>query len=548
MLRPQAIGEIPEQTARIAHAAFPKGNVAMRLRDELGTLYRDEDFQHLFPVTGQPALPPWRLALVTVLQFVENLTDRQAADQVRARIDWKHALGLDLDHAGFDRSVLSEFRARLVSGNAEQLLLDRLLEQLKAQGLLKARGKQRTDSTHILAAIRTLNRLEFVGETLRAALNDLAVAAPDWMRTLAPPAWFERYGHRVEEYRLPKGQEARAAYAAVIGTDGFILLDALDADEQHHELRELSAVRLLRQAWTQHFERQEGGVRLGAGPELPPAGERFESPYDQDAQFGNKRSLTWTGYKVHLTESCDDDLPHLITHVETTRAVIPDISSGATIHTALAQKALLPQEHLVDGGYVDADFLASSEQDHAVTVIGPAKGSVSWQAHTEGAFDVDRFQVDWAQHRATCPQGKQSLPWTPGVNAFGTAVLHVKFRTRDCQACVARSLCTKAVQSPRHLTLQPQAQHEALRAARSRQQTESWQPLYNRRAGIEGTLSQAVRTLGLRHARYRGLAKTDLEHVLIAAAINVRRVVAWLEGCPRETTRTSRFQALRPVA
>jgi transposase len=154
---PQAIGSIPVETMRVARAAYPKGSLAMRLRDELGELYQDEQFGSLFSSRGQPAAAPWRLAIVLVLQYVEGLTDRQAAEAVRGRIDWKYALGLELSDPGFDASVLSEFRERLVAGQAETLLLEVLLERCKQRGWLKAGGKQRTDSTHVLARVRSLS-------------------------------------------------------------------------------------------------------------------------------------------------------------------------------------------------------------------------------------------------------------------------------------------------------------------------------------------------------------------------------------------------------
>src|SRR5918912_3115181 len=196
-LHPKPIGEVPAETARVAHAAFPKGTVVTRLRDAFSALFEDQDFRALYPARGQPGLPPWRLALVTVFQFLEQLSDRQAADAVRARIDWKYALGLELTDPGFRFSVLTEFRARLVAGNAERLLLDKMLERFKHRGLVKARGKQRTDSAHVLAAVHDLNLLELVAETLRATLNDLAAVVPDWVRSISPPSWFERYGRRV---------------------------------------------------------------------------------------------------------------------------------------------------------------------------------------------------------------------------------------------------------------------------------------------------------------------------------------------------------------
>src|SRR5712692_8564732 len=185
-LKPQGASPIPETTARVAHAAFPKGNAIMRLRDALGPIYTDEQFRSLFAHDGQPALSPGLLALVTVLQFAEGLSDRQAADAVRARIDWKYGLALELDDPGFDASVLSEFRSRLSAGQAEMLLFETLLSLLREQHFLKARGKQRTDSTHVLAAIVMLNRLECVGEAMRHALNVLATVAPDWLKPRAP--------------------------------------------------------------------------------------------------------------------------------------------------------------------------------------------------------------------------------------------------------------------------------------------------------------------------------------------------------------------------
>src|ERR1700761_3829337 len=210
-LHPMPIGEIPVETARIARAAFPKGTLVTRLRDAFSELYKDEDFKSFYPKRGQPGLAPWRLALVTVFQFLEHLSDRQAAEAVRARIDWKYALGLELTDPGFHFSILTEFRARLVTGRAEHLLLDRMLERSKARGLVKARGKQRTDSTHVLAAVHDLHLLELVAETLRATLDDLPAVVPDWLRGIARPVWFERYGRRVEDYRLPKAREEREA-------------------------------------------------------------------------------------------------------------------------------------------------------------------------------------------------------------------------------------------------------------------------------------------------------------------------------------------------
>src|SRR6266853_5345458 len=230
----------------------------LRLHEELGSIYEDEAFAELFPTRGQPAEAPWRLALVTLFQFAEGLSDRQAADAVRARIDWKYLLGLELMDPGFDHTVLSEFRTRLVDGHAERVLLDTVLCRAQALGLFHPRGRQRTDSTHVLAAVRVLNRLERVGETLRAALNSLAVVAPDWLRNIAPTWWYQRYGSRVENYDLPKTEAARRELAAAIAADGQLLLHAIDAAVEQPWLQRIPAVEVLRQVWAEQYV-GEGG-------------------------------------------------------------------------------------------------------------------------------------------------------------------------------------------------------------------------------------------------------------------------------------------------
>jgi transposase len=206
-LKSEGMEPVPEETARLAHIVSSADNLCLLMRDELGEVFQDELFASLFPRRGQPAEAPWRLAMVTVLQFAEGLTDRQAANAVRTRIDVKYALGLELEDQGFDFSVLSEYRARLVAGGAEQRLFEALLTHAKARGWLKARGRQRTDSTHVLAAIQSLSRLECVAETLRHALNVLATVDPAWLQAWVPREWFERYATRLR--RLPAAQWTR---------------------------------------------------------------------------------------------------------------------------------------------------------------------------------------------------------------------------------------------------------------------------------------------------------------------------------------------------
>jgi transposase len=546
-LHPHPIDPIPEETARVARAAFPKGNPYMRMRDELGVFYQDEAFATLFSTRGQSAESPWRLALVLVMQYAEGLSDRQAADAVRSRIDWKYALCLELTDPGFDYSVLSEFRDRLIAGNAEQLLLDTMLQRFKEKGLLKARGRQRTDSSHVLAAVRVLNRLECVGETFRHALNNLAVTAPDWLAPQLDPAWADRYGPRFDEYRLPKKKEERQALADQIGKDGFRLLAAVSATEAPPELRALPAVETLRQVWVQQYRVADDVVHWRDNDDIPPAGQMISSPHDLDARYSVKRHTSWTGYKTHLTETCDADLPHLITHVETTRATVPD-AQLPTIHQALARKALLPSEHIVDAGYVDSGDIVTSKDDHGVRVVGPVPPDASWQARADAGFDVSCFALDWEARRATCPEGHRSTKWSETTDRHEATIINIRFAPKDCRACPRRSDCTSSPTNPRHITVRPQEQHLVLQAARQYQQTAEFKARYDVRAGVEGTLSQGLRVCDLRHARYVGLAKTRLQHVVTAAALNVIRIAQWLEDPRLAKTRRAPFLALLPTA
>ena len=325
------------------------------------------------------------------------------------RIDWKYLLGLDLADPGFDASVLSEFRGRLVTGGAEALLLDTLLALCREQKLLLPRGRQRTDSTHVLGAVRSLNRLGCAIETMRAALNALAVAAPDWLRLHADPAWTDHYGKPAEDYHVPVGEAARRTCAEGVGRDGHALLAAIAAPDAPAWLREVPAIMLLRRVWIRNFclvpavavpgggGTADGDAAVGWRTTVegfPTSLLMVGSPYDPEVHYAKKRSTTWIGYKVHLTETCDEDQPHLITHVETTPAPVVDRDALQPIHASLAGKDLLPGKHLVDAGYVDADQLVISARDHGVELIGPTPKDNQWQARTEGAFTLQDFALD----------------------------------------------------------------------------------------------------------------------------------------------------------
>lgn len=547
-LKPEKIGPIPAQTVTVAQAAFPKSTVCMRIRDEIGPLFEDTAFAQLFSKRGQPALAPWRLALVTIFQFLENLSDRQAALMVRSRIDWKYALGLELTDCGFDFSVLSEFRDRLISGGVEQLLLNTLLTKLKALNLVRAGGRQRTDSTHVLAAVHEFNRLEFMAETLRQALNALAAAAPEWLgqqlgsTTLA--VWQQRYGVRIEEYRLPQSPSARQEYASQVGQDGFYLLERIYQEGAAQKLGELEAVQILWQVWLHHYYREGERLEWRDSKQLAPTGTLITSPYDKEARYGTKRAKGWLGYKVHLTETCDEQAPRIITNVETTPGTVLDIQRLETIHQALAAKALAPKTHFVDAGYPDAASLVNSQERYQIELMGPVGRDVSWQQRSGQGYSLEQFEIEWSKEQVKCPEGKISQRWLLSEDGGGNEAIFVQFRREDCQNCEVRERCTKAKGQGRALTFRPQAQFEALQAARVRQESEEFKEAYRIRAGVEGSISQGVRSFGMRRSRYLGLAKTHLQEVVSAVALNLVRVLNWREGIPIARTRTSKFASL----
>jgi transposase len=548
-LQPQLWYVVPEATAQVAHAAFPHGNLYMRLYDTFGVIFHDHQFAALFSNTGQPAESPVRVALATILQFAEGLSDRQAADAVRSRIDWKYLLCLELTDSGFDHTVLCEFRSRLLKGQAEGVLFETLLTQFRQGGLLKSRGKQRTDSTHVLAAIRALNRLECVGETMRHALNTLAMVAPDWLLAHSQAEWVDRYGPRVDDYRLPESQADRQAYAELIATDGQLLLTAIYAATDSEWLRQIPAVQTLRQVWLQNYTWSEASTLAWREAEnIAPAEQFIGSPYDVEAHYARKRSSSWVGYKVHLTETCDPDTPSLITHVETTSGPTADGAVVGCIHETLKERDLLPRLHLVDMGYIDAELLVTSQQEYGVELYGPARADYHQQAQTGGGFAAEQFRIDWEAQQAICPAGRRSISWTPAVDRRTNDVIKIKFATTDCSVCVHQRECTDSRPPRRTLTIRPKDQYEALRAARERERTAVFKEQYALRAGVEGTLSQGIRAFEMRRSRYIGLARTHLQNVLTATAMNLVRVSLWLSETLRAKTRQSAFQRLIAAA
>lgn len=544
--------EIPEATARLAWQVHPRGTDEMLVRDALGPLFADADFvggrfSGMYANTGRPGIGPAQLAMVTVLQARHNLSDRDAVEAMADRICWKYALGLELDDRGFDASVLSEFRDRLAEDDLADALFELVLERLRAAGLVKAGSRARTDSTHVLGAVRVLGRVELVGESLRLALDALAEADPAFTVTLIEDGWGERYGRRVELARLlgrKSGKTSMDRLAAQIGADGAKVLTAIDADRERAWLGLLPALRLLREVWGQQYREHAGALKLTEPDRLAPAAERIHSPHDPEVRYstkgrGHTEDLQWVGSKVHLTETCEDGLPHLVIDVHTTAATDPDVSATTAIQGKLARRGLTPGQHLLDAGYPSAGNLAAAAQA-GIAMIVPITARTGRNA-TLALYGPADFTIDWDHQVATCPAGARSRSIHPDTRGLVTFA----FSRRDCVGCPQRAQCTTAIPpAVRRITVHPQPLHDAVAHVRANQENEGWQRLYDQRAGIEATISQAVRACQLRQARYRGLAKTHLQHVTCAIALNMTRLARHYAEKPPTLRRASPFSGL----
>lgn len=544
--QPTALPELPEATARAARAAYRRHpNLYLTIGDQLGDVFADVDFSPLYAADGKPALSPHLLILVSIFQRMENLADREAAEAVRSRLDWKYALHLALEDPGFDASALSEFRERLAAQALGPALFETVLKRLQALDLLHKGGQQRTDATATLGANRQLNRVQLVAETLRLALAALADAQPDWLPQIALPHWYARYGLVLTGFRLPRAKAQLEALALEIAGDGFHLLAALAAPGAPAPAAHLGAVQTLAQVWQQQFEWAAAGPRWRPPAAKPPMAQTIVTPHDPALRFTRHHRREWEGYQTHWTETCDPDQPHLITHVAVVPAPTVDVALLPQIHADLARLGLLPAEHLVDTGYTSARNFLASWRRYGVRLIGPVHPGGNWQSGVPGGITQDQFALDFQRQTARCPQGATASVWREHVESDGTRWTEVAFPKEVCAACAVRTRCTQATHRGRALRL---AEHYPfMRDARTYQPSAEFRQEYARRAGMEGTVSEAVRRHGARRSRYFGQPKTELQALLTAIAINLKRTARWLLGERPATTRPPGLACLAPA-
>ena len=524
------LAEIPADIAAVGRTLLPESNPYRVVGDHLADILEDAHFAALYAPTGRAAIWPSLLALVTLFQFMENIPDREAAEQVVVRLDWKYALHLPLTYAGFDFSCLCYFRRRLLEQAQERLVFEQILAKIQALGFVKKRGKQRTDSLAVLGAVRQLSALETVTETLRLAVRALAQAAPDWVARELPASFVQAYAHSRSDYRL--SAEERAAALQQVGQEGVWLLERLEATAPA-ALRGLEAVQVLRTVWDQRYERVDGRVQVRA--KTVDCTELIVTPHDPGVRAGEKRGQKWHGDKVHVTETAEADRPNFLTDVTTANATSGDLEALPQIRAHLDARAVAPAEQYVDSGYVSGPQLAQS-QAAGIELVGPPLQDTS-----PNEFKIADFVLDRAARQAICPQGHASVKWSERTEPDGSRAVNIQFAAADCAACPLRAQCTSG-KSGRSLHLSEH--YELLAARRAEAQTDEFRERMCARPAIEATLSELVRKHGLRRHRYRGEAKRAFENLLKGAACNLKRLVRalvarWCQEAAESSTAAS---------
>jgi transposase len=484
------------------------------LRDKLESLYCENN--------GRPAVDPVLLAGVTLLQFMEKVADRLAAEQVVYHLGWKYALDLELSEEGFHATVLVYFRDRLEENKAERLIFDEILELLIETGLVKKRGKQRLDSTHVLGYVKEMSRLECAVETVRLGLEALASE----MSVGGRPEFWDRFWALYVQSKLDWGlsKADRQSRYRQCGQDIRELLEWVDT--HHHNLSELKAIKLLRRVFSEQFEMVEG--KLQPIQRRPP--RSVQNPHDPDAHYANKGKKQWVGYKVHVVESVDPDEPakrkgepteQFITEILTTEAALDEMAGLAE---ALKQEQqhheIKPPAMYADGGYVTETTLGEAEQS-GMELLGPTRPDPH-----KGPYNADAFEVDLDKRQAICPQGKISTQWSHIQDAYmGTEYYRIEWASQ-CDRCAVQKKCTRAKNGRRILVVGPR--HDLVQKRRKEMRQPDYSKSMHPRNGIEGTHSELTRGHGLRRTKYRGISRVSLSHYHMGAACNVKRYLKLL--------------------
>lgn len=533
-LKIQSPWPMPEETERVGKILLGDNDPYRLMGDRLFEKWKEEEFADLYSSEGKPGYSPVILAFVSVFQFMERLADRQAAQALRMRLDWKYALHLSLEDAGFDFSVLSEFRDRLMDGKAEKRVFEKLVEEIRSMGLIKERGKQRSDSIAMLVKVRRLSRIEMVVETLRLAVVELVEANREWCEEIIPPSWEEQYSERFVRQRY--SEQEWQEYEAKIGNDGAWLLKRLGNGGAPAELKGLPKVQVLSTVWAQQF-REAQGQMVYKDLKKYDGHTQIQNPHDPEARYSRKRNFEWLGDKVQLTETDDEGYPHIITDIVATDSNQTDYEELPFIQSRLIQRHCQPGEHYVDAGYMSGPNLASSH-DQEIDLIGPLPEVVTPQALLPDGITQAQFQMDSERKIATCPQGHQARNPSLVVNTWS-----FHFPQKVCAACPLHTRCCTGKGGR---TVGMNTNYDLVQTARTRQKTEAFKQDYHQhRSGVEGSLSALVRGHGMRVSRYIGQNKRNVQAIFTGCAANLKHISHWLAG-ERPQVRHEKSWTLKP--
>lgn len=507
MLKAVESNEIPESTKELGEKLLKDDNLYKKIGDELSDIVKDEDFADMYSDTGGPALSPALLSMVLIFQMLEKIPDRLAAAAVRVRIDWKYALHLPLDWEGFHFTNLAHFRNRLLEHGAEHKVFDLLLKRLIDLGYIRKHGKQRTDSMSVLGVVANLSRLELVWETLRVTLKTIQKNNSAWLERVVPEAFLQLYLDKRTHYKLAKPEIAKELKQA--GADGLWLLTQLEKAPE--DLENLPEVKTMQTIWEQQFEWD--GEYIGPRKKLDSHG-LIQSPHEPEARYRKKRDKVWRGFVAQVSETAEDKGdPNFIVDVGLTDAQESDCNALPEIQERLEERDLTPEEQYVDQAYVSGTNLAESKEK-GIILMGPIAGEVGPKE-----FKMSSFDIDVEEGKATCPAEKEPLYWTEHPRSDGT-INQVAHFGEECLDCPLRTRCT-ASKDGRTLTIHEH--HDIVVEHRKKMQSEEFWEDMKRRPPVEGTISQVARQ-GMRHARYRGQAKGNLQLIVTATAIDLKRL------------------------
>jgi transposase len=528
--------EIPEETRRLVEPLLAADSVYRLVGNEIDQVISDEDFLEMYAAEGRPAVNPVVLAMVSVFQFLEKLPDRAAAEAVVMRLDWKYALRQELTWTGFHYSDLCNFRKRLLEHGREWVVFERLVTYLRDRGYIKGRGRQRTDATQVIGLVARLSRLELVWETIRVTVRALTDADASWVSKHLPVSFVDNYSQRRWDYRLSKAKIRQRLAEA--GQEGYWLLDQVEG-HGGDELKALAEVKRLKRVLAEQFTRGEDG-KTTPRPPGEAKGDVITTPHDPEVRYGYKGGQGWVGYKLQVTETADER-PRFITDVEIVPAMRQDNQCLAAIQDRLVERQIPPGKQYVDQAYMSGYHIADS-LSKGIDLRGYVReGNLS---KPEG-FRLRDFEIDIEQRRAICPAGKTQVKWAR-TNSSKNLTAYIAWFGSQCGSCphFGPGLCTDR---PNGRCLSINAYHDMIQARRLEADTEAFRQEMHIRAGIEGTVSEMVRSHGLRRSRFRGARKNQMQALFGATATNLKRLAHCLSPLAFVRSR-SRIVSMAPMA